>query len=470
MTTQISSAELQLLVYRYLKESGFDHSAYVFAAESAVARSEAATADVPPGALVSFVHKGLLFSRLEKDVEAKRARLMKEPSVEAEGENGTTSTGILLLKGHQSAVYAVAFHPRDGNLLASGSGDPLARIWKLDGEDGFEQRVLEHGSVLSKPTADDTMVVVEGEAAPEKTNDTDKKDPFAVPTLSWSPDGELLATACLDGRIRLWTKDGETAGSFMEHKGAIFALKWSPSGNYLLSGGDDKSVNVWDVASRTLKHPFDLQKGQTLDVDWRPATDGVEADTFAASCGQSIAICHVLSGKMSLFQAHDKDINAVKWSPDGRTLATCSDDHKAKLWDFSAEFQEAPPCKELVGHSNSVYTLRWSPSSSSYADRPRRLVTASFDGTAKLWDVETGLVVHTLKEHAGPIFAIEFDFAGDMLITGSNDGLLNVWSADTGTLVKAIALVGGVFDLSWNVRGDKIAAALSSACVAVVDF
>ena len=64
----VTADELNLLVMRYLQESGFTHSAYVFAHESLLGASLSATADLPPGALVGFVHRGVLFTQMEREV------------------------------------------------------------------------------------------------------------------------------------------------------------------------------------------------------------------------------------------------------------------------------------------------------------------------------------------------------------------------------------------------------------------
>ena len=61
----ISSDEVNFLVYRYLQESGFVHSAFTFAFESVLAKSSVAGADVPPGALIAFLQKGLQYVDIE---------------------------------------------------------------------------------------------------------------------------------------------------------------------------------------------------------------------------------------------------------------------------------------------------------------------------------------------------------------------------------------------------------------------
>ena len=60
-----SSDEVNFLVYRYLQESGFDHSAFVFGAESLIAQSNINGALVPPCALTSIIQKGLMYVEAE---------------------------------------------------------------------------------------------------------------------------------------------------------------------------------------------------------------------------------------------------------------------------------------------------------------------------------------------------------------------------------------------------------------------
>ena len=61
----VSSSEVNLLVYRYLQESGFTHSAFTFGYESLVHKSSVANADLPPGALISILQKGLQYIEIE---------------------------------------------------------------------------------------------------------------------------------------------------------------------------------------------------------------------------------------------------------------------------------------------------------------------------------------------------------------------------------------------------------------------
>lgn len=73
----ISSDEVNYLIYRYLQENGFSHSAFTFSYESLVAKSSVVHTDLPPGALVTFLQKGLEYVTIEEHIkEVRRLRYL----------------------------------------------------------------------------------------------------------------------------------------------------------------------------------------------------------------------------------------------------------------------------------------------------------------------------------------------------------------------------------------------------------
>ncbi|KAG0428402.1 hypothetical protein HPB47_024616 [Ixodes persulcatus] len=263
-----SSDEVNFLVYRYLQESGFFHSAYTFGIESHISQSNINGALVPPAALLSIIQKGLQYTEAEISIgedgsermieslslidavmpdvvasrqqqahNSKNAVVKAEPNntngddaahnfaanhnetMEVDGSVEIPSSRATILRGHESEVFICAWNPTS-DLLASGSGDSTARIWNMnDNSQSPNQLVLRH------------CIQKGGTEVPSN------KD---VTSLDWNSDGTLLATGSYDGFARIWTTDGRLASTLGQHKGPIFALKWNRKGNYILSAGVDK--------------------------------------------------------------------------------------------------------------------------------------------------------------------------------------------------------------------------------------
>ena len=347
--------------------AGFRHSAFTFGCESMVTKSNINGSKIAPGELVNLVQRGIMYTELERSVaedgadresapfnlttssrESKQQREQQqhreqqqiqqqqsraggagkssvqqggvgcaeatEPmAIDGDGGPGsgeeleTPEEDVTSLVGHSSEVFICAWSPQ-GLKLASGSGDATARIWTVPEGPCGQGREYPAPVVLHHVSGDK-----------EKSKD--------VTTLDWNHDGSALATGSYDGQARIWSPDGSLMQTLSRHKGPIFSLKWNKSGRYLLSGSVDKTAVVWDTATGTVKQEFAFHKEPTLDVDWR------DDDSFAScSTDRMIYICKLNSPDyLRCFQGHRDEVNAIKWDPSGTLLASCSDDHTAKV-------------------------------------------------------------------------------------------------------------------------------------------
>jgi transducin (beta)-like 1 len=251
-----------------------------------------------------------------------------------------------------------------------------------------------------------------------------------VTSVTWSPDGQLLATGCYDGMARIWDNQGNLKKELKEHTGPVFSLKWNRTGNLILSGSYDRRAIVWDAATGQPIKSFLLHSAPVLDVDWK------DSDTFATcSSDMAIFICKVSSPRSEAtrhLQGHTDEVNAVCWSPGGTYLASCSDDGAAKIWS------EDGLLHNLQGHTKEIYTVRWTLTGpgSANPDKPLLLCTASFDGTVKVWNAVSGALVHNLQRQMQPVYSIAPSPNGDCLATGSLGGYVCVWNMADGNLVS----------------------------------
>ncbi|MEV4924325.1 nSTAND1 domain-containing NTPase [Streptomyces roseoverticillatus] len=113
---------------------------------------------------------------------------------------------------------------------------------------------------------------------------------------------------------------------------------------------------------------------------------------------------------------HTDDVYGVAISPNGRTVATASNDHTAKLWDIASQRLLAT----LAGHTGQVVTVAFSPDG-------RLIATASKDGTAKLWDAGTHRLLATLTGHSSGVSGVTFSPDVHTLATAGDDGTVRLW-------------------------------------------
>ncbi|MEH1860309.1 MAG: serine/threonine-protein kinase [Nostoc sp.] len=285
--------------------------------------------------------------------------------------------------GTLSSVNALAISP-DGYTLASGSDDKNIKLWDLN-----TQKVLASLSGHS----------------------------HAVKSVAFSPDGKILATASDDKTIKLW--EVETLKEIcilLGHSHAVKSVAFSPDGQILASGSWDKTVKLWDVNTGT-------------------------------------EICTITG--------HQLQVNSVAFSPQGQLLASASYDRTIRLWQIPVlegsqrEFQNRP-CYSLLstlsGHAWAVLTVAFSPNG-------KILATGSDDNTIKLWEVNTGQLICTFVGHSWSVVAVAFSADGETLLSASCDKTVKLWRVST---AEEIATLSGHVDSVSAVAVSKVTQLIAS--------
>ena len=190
-----------------------------------------------------------------------------------------------------------------------------------------------------------------------------------------SPDGGLLASGAHDATIKLWDmRSGMEVGILEGHESWIRCLSFSPDGTLLASSSCDGTVRVWDPA--TLRQLVRIKAG----------ADGIYSLSFSPD-GRYLAWGNY-EGQIKLYRAgswqevrvfgpgEHRSIYAICFSPDGRYIACGGFARKLQLWEVST----GELVTEYEGHTAQIWGVAYFPDGA-------RLITASKDGTCRVWDL-----------------------------------------------------------------------------------
>lgn len=523
--TTVSSDEINYLVFRYLQESGYVHAAFTFGYESQVSKSKIDGSQIPPGALLSFVQRGVNFVEIE-DTLADDVKF---------GLNATSAMdGVTSLLDVHRCLCNHDFKPKSKLQGQQANGTTESNAMEID--DGAGSSAAPAAGSRAGPVdannADSRNANNNSESRPSlDVAETDlltlRGHCSEVFVCAWNPRTSVLATGSGDSTARIWpipnnfqepssaaaaaaaqpvvlahgTDSSDSQLPLARKANDVTTIEWNPVGTLLASGSYDGCARVWTEEGE-LKHTMALHKGPLFSLKWNKkgnyiltgsvdqttAVWNVETgklvkqftfhdaptldvdwkdDEVFASCStdKMIYMCSVNSNAtcpMRTYEGHEDEINCLKFDPSGSLLASCSDDYTARIW--STKGTTMVHC--LKEHTREVYTMQWCPN----VNRRLVLATASFDALVKLWDINTGRCLKTLSGHTDPVYSLAYSPNGQYLASGSFDRGLNIWSAKDGNLVKRFRGAGGIFEVAWNPAGDKVCACFSSNAVCVIDL
>jgi WD40 repeat protein len=346
-------------------------------------------------------------------------------------------------------VWSLAFSP-DGALLAEG---------------GYGARVLDSAtgktvSELNDPTprmsfnaltgavhVSDRAVVVEavlgsgvalrrdGASGPVRRLEVADGD---IGACAISPDGDRLALVGPDGTVRLWTwTGGREIARFRPSRGGVLAVAFSPDGLRVATGGGEGRVRIWDAATGAEIAPPPGHAGAVLAV--AASSDGARVAT-AGSDG-TVRLWDARTGREERVLLHEAGpVHAVAFSADGRLVAAGGWERKITVVEaatgtvrtvspeqaedvravaFAAEGNAeavAPASRTCPqGHTDRV-------TAALPCDGGRSLVSASWDGTVRLWDLATGAEKGRIEDPGIEFTALAVGPGDRFVWAGRSDG------------------------------------------------
>jgi WD40 repeat protein len=320
-------------------------------------------------------------------------------------------------------VLAMAYAPDGKRLAASAAFDAGAVVWDMaTGRRLFSIGEVENNLVLaSLAFRPDSKELALGQG----NNDTGKIEVVDLSTrkrrwlleghkaapvcLSYSPNGQRLASASHDRTARVWDlQRGKCLLTFRGHGTRVHGIAFSPDGRRIASTGGEGVVRVWDASTGEEKLRLDGPHAEPGTLLYTPN----------------------LWSLLPNLRANRVSLGCVVYSNDGKFLAAAglgelSSQRVAIVWDAHT----GKHLRTMRGHKGDVYQVAFRPDG-------KVLASASADRTVRLWDASTARELLKLTGHDGPVFRLAFSPDGTLLASTGFDGRVRVW--DVADITRAI--------------------------------
>jgi WD40 repeat protein len=334
--------------------------------------------------------------------------------------------------GHDDWVNDCAISA-DGTLIASASSDASVKLWDA-GLRGTDERPSFAPMLACAADRDRGWVACgfrsgaltlhdapSGQVLLSRLEHTDE-----VRCCAFHGDGSKLVTASADKSLVVWAV---TAGSLnktatlLGHTDGANAAAFSPSGHLVASGANDRTLRLWDLRTSARKLAFVAHRDSISGCLFSP--DG--AHVVSAS----------FDGTLKRWSAHIDETLWERWFATGRSLG------------FEAAEEALEPLV-FSGHERAVNGCALSPDG-------RWLASASDDHTLKLWSLHSGALQNTLSGHASHVTGCAFHPGGEWIASVSRDGAVKVWHAASGGCAMGLQVDGSLAHCTW-VADDSLVA------------
>ncbi|XP_065169931.1 notchless protein homolog 1 [Atheta coriaria] len=362
------------------------------------------------------------------------------------------------IPGHAEAVISVSFSP-DGRHLASGSGDTTVRFWDVLTQTPYKTCKGHNNWVLCIAWSPDSTklasackdgnIIIWSPENGAQLGKTMKGHKQWVTSLSWEPfhknsECRYLASSSKDGDVRIWdTIMCTTIRTLSSHTKSVTVVRWGGSG-LIYSASQDRSIKVWRAADgalcRTLEGHAHWVNTLALNTDYinRIGPFDPVKDTNKVISAEN---------KDKLQEFALKRYEGVVATA-GERLVSGSDDFTLFLWD---PHKEKKPLARLTGHQQLVNDVKFSPDG-------RILASASFDKSIKLWEAKTGKFLGTLRGHVQAVYMVSFSADSRLLVSGSSDSTLKLWNIKSRQIEFDLpGHADEVYAVDWSTDGSRVA-------------
>jgi WD40 repeat protein len=390
---------------------------------------------------------------------------------------------------HYGPVNALVFS-EDGKSIVSVSSDGVGRVWEMSSGKEIarlptESKVKIEVVAMNSTTHHIAMGDANGRVwvwGIDTAYVTSMPHTNSIASVSYSPDGKLIASASWDKTARVWNAATGQQVAEIPHGSIVVATAFSPDGLWMASGSLTGTIMVWSAKLEKVQYTFQVESVGSLvfspDGTWLAVGQGdppgagwfIQGKRMSAVSEKSNAIVlwNMADGHEAFRLLNPAPARSVAFSPDGKLLVSASDDGTAQVWDLNSG--------NVISRNYHKYPVNWvsfSPDGKWVASAescvPQFGSSICGPMVVKIWDPMTGREAWRTTVNGSWVSALSFSPDGKLLAAGNSYlggcpssepecvDTAHVWDVSSGREVSRLAQDKYVTALSFSPDGKWIA-------------
>jgi WD40 repeat protein len=338
---------------------------------------------------------------------------------------------------------------------SSSEATSLSPLWRISlDESAISTAWSSDGTLLAAASASGSIYVFD--IANQKGVREWPGHQLGATQVAWHPEEPLLASAGLDGQVKLWRTDADSAikildcgDEWVEH------IAWSPSGRYLATSAG-RNLKLWDKEGEVVRtypdHPNTIAA-----IAWKE-----DSDELVSACYGQVQLWQPAEAKSHRTFSWKGSMLSLAWSPDSRYLCHGNQDATVHFWVVKSGKE-----LQMWGYPNKVRELAW--------DRRSRYLATGGGSSVTVWDCSGKGPANTkpivLQHHKVPVTRLAYQRSGSILASGCGQGLLALWKPSKRKIPDATSsLSAPITDLAWSPDDGFLAVTAKDGSVAVYSY